>query len=240
MKTKTVLVTALAMALTFGTALRAETSAERQIQVSGEGRVEVSPDLAVITLGVTKEANEASEAMALVSEDMSAVVQELRAVGIAAKDLQTQQISLHPVWSNGGLLSSGSDQRRITGFSASNTVNLRVRDLDQLGEVLDRVLRAGANQFQGLRFDVADQAELQDQMRANALADARHKAQILAEAAGVTLGPVRSITDLHQGGGRPVMAMEMARSSAMPIEAGELSFSHSVQVVFDLVVPAQK
>lgn len=240
MKTKTVLVTALAMALTFGTALRAETSAERQIQVSGEGRVEVSPDLAVITLGVTKEANEASEAMALVSEDMSAVVQELRAVGIAAKDLQTQQISLHPVWSNGGLLSSGSDQRRITGFSASNTVNLRVRDLDQLGEVLDRVLRAGANQFQGLRFDVADQAELQDQMRANAVADARHKAQILAEAAGVTLGPVRSITDLHQGGGRPVMAMEMARSSAMPIEAGELSFSHSVQVVFDLVVPAQK
>ena len=239
MKTKTVLVTALAMALTFGTALRAETSAERQIQVSGEGRVEVSPDLAVITLGVTKEANEASEAMALVSEDMSAVVQELRAVGIAAKDLQTQQISLHPVWSNGGL-SSGSDQRRITGFSASNTVNLRVRDLDQLGEVLDRVLRAGANQFQGLRFDVADQAELQDQMRANAVADARHKAQILAEVAGVTLGPVRSITDLHQGGGRPVMAMEMARSSAMPIEAGELSFSHSVQVVFDLVVPAQK
>ena len=77
-------------------------------------------------------------------------------------------------------------------------------------------------------------------MRANAVADARHKAQILAEAAGVTLGPVRSITDLHQGGGRPVMAMEMARSSAMPIEAGELSFSHSVQVVFDLVVPAQK
>lgn len=240
MKTKTVLVTALAIALTFGTALRAETSAERQIQVSGEGRVEVSPDLAVITLGVSKEAKEASEAMARVSEDMSAVVQELRAVGIAAKDLQTQQISLHPVWPNGGLLSSGSDQRRITGFSASNTVNLRVRDLDQLGEVLDRVLRAGANQFQGLRFDVADQAELQDQMRANAVADARHKAQILAEAAGVTLGPVRSITDLHQGGGRPVMAMEMARSSAMPIEAGELSFSHSVQVVFDLVVPAQK
>ena len=239
MKTKTVLVTALAMALTLGTALKAETRTDRQILVSGEGRVEVAPDLAVITLGVSKEAKEAGEAMALVSEDMFAVVQELRAVGIADKDLQTQQISLQPVWSNGGSYNS-SGERRITGFLAANTVNLRVRDLDQLGEVLDRVLRAGANQFQGLRFDVADHALLQDQMRASAVADARHKAEQLAAAAGVTLGPVRTITDQDHGGGRPMMAMEMSRSGAMPIEAGELSFSHNVQVVFDLVVPAQK
>jgi uncharacterized protein YggE len=236
MKTKTVLVTALAMALTLGTALKADTGTDRQILVSGEGRVEVAPDLAVITLGVSKEAEEAGEAMALVSEDMFAVVQELRAVGIADKDLQTQQISLQPVWSNGGSYNS-SGERRITGFLAANTVNLRVRDLDQLGEVLDRVLRAGANQFQGLRFDVADHALLQDQMRASAVADARHKAEQLAAAAGVTLGPVRTITDQDHGGGRPMMAMEMSRSGAMPIEAGELSFSHNVQVVFDLVVP---
>lgn len=235
MKTKTVLVTALAMALTLGTALKADTGTDRQILVSGEGRVEVAPDLAVITLGVSKEAKEAGEAMALVSEDMFAVVQELRAVGIADKDLQTQQISLQPVWSNGGSYNS-SGERRITGFLAANTVNLRVRDLDQLGEVLDRVLRAGANQFQGLRFDVADHALLQDQMRASAVADARHKAEQLAAAAGVTLGPVRTITDQDHGGGRPMMAMEMSRSGAMPIEAGELSFSHNVQVVFDLVV----
>lgn len=238
MKTKTVLVTALAMALTLGTALKADTGTDRQILVSGEGRVEVAPDLAVITLGVSKEAKEAGEAMALVSEDMFAVVQELRAVGIADKDLQTQQISLQPVWSNGGSYNS-SGERRITGFLAANTVNLRVRDLDQLGEVLDRVLRAGANQFQGLRFDVADHALLQDQMRASAVADARHKAEQLAAAAGVTLGPVRTITDQDHGGGRPMMAMEMSRSGGMPIEAGELSFSHNVQVVFDLVVPTE-
>lgn len=238
MKTKTVLVTALAMALTLGTALKADTRTDRQILVSGEGRVEVAPDLAVITLGVSKEAKEAGEAMALVSEDMFAVVQELRAVGIADKDLQTQQISLQPVWSNGGSYNS-SGERRITGFLAANTVNLRVRDLDQLGEVLDRVLRAGANQFQGLRFDVADHALLQEQMRASAVADARHKAEQLAAAAGVTLGPVRTITDQDHGGGRPMMAMEMSRSGAMPIEAGELSFSHNVQVVFDLVVPTE-
>ena len=240
MKTKTVLVTALAMALTFGAAARAETGAEmraeRQILVSGEGRVAVAPDLAVITLGVSKEAREAGEAMALVSQDMSAVVQELRNAGIADEDLQTQQISLQPVWSSNTNY-DGANKRRITGFSASNIVNLRVRDLDQLAEVLDRVLRAGANQFQGLRFDVTDHASLQDQMRASAVTDARHKAELLAEAAGVTLGPVRRITDQDHGGGHPKMAMEMARSTSMPIEAGELSFSHSVQVVFDLVVP---
>ena len=239
MKTKTVLVTALAMALTFGGPLAAETPIDRQITVTGEGRVAVEPDLAVITLGVSKEAAEASAAMAMVSDDMAAVVAELRAAGIAASDLQTQRISLQPVWSKSGssLISGG---QKITGFAASNTLMLRVRDLDQLGVVLDRVLGAGANQFQGLRFDVQDHASLQDSLRAKAVADAIHKAGLLAEAAGVTLGPVRVITDHTQGGGQPMMAMEMARSAPLPIEAGELAFSHSVQVVFDLLVPGSE
>ncbi|MEP2717939.1 SIMPL domain-containing protein [Pseudophaeobacter sp.] len=233
MKTKTVLITALAMALTFGAPVAAESSAEGQLVVTGEGRVVVAPDLAVITLGVGKEAAEASEAMGLVSEDMAAVVTELRSAGIAEKDMQTEQISLHPVWSNSGSYDD-DNPRRITGFAASNTLTLRVRDLEELGAVMDRVLRAGANQFQGLRFDVTDHASLQDQMRASAVADARHKAEILAQAAGVTLGPVRMITDTAQNDGHPMVAMEMARGGSMPIESGELSFSHSVQVIFGL------
>jgi uncharacterized protein YggE len=239
MKTKTVLVTALAMALTFGGPVAADSTYDRQITVTGEGRVEVAPDLAVITLGVSKEASEASAAMALVSEDMAAVIAELREAGIAGSDLQTQRISLQPVWSKAGSYDSATE-RKITGFAASNTLMLRVRDLDQLASVLDRVLGAGVNQFQGLRFDVQDHASLQDSLRAKAVADAFHKAEQLAEAAGVTLGPVRLITDHNQGGGQPMMAMEMARSAAMPVEAGELAFSHSVQVVFDLQVPGSE
>jgi uncharacterized protein YggE len=239
MKTKTVLITALAVGLSLGSVARAETPVDRNIVVTGEGQVEVSPDMAVITLGVSKEDVEAGAAMAAVTQDMAAVVATLRDAGIAATDMQTQQISLHPVWSNPR--GQGTEEpRKITGFSASNTLNLRVRDLDQLGTVLDQVLRAGANQFQGLRFDVADHAGLEVQLRADAVADAMAKAEQLAKAAGVTLGPVRSITDRQPGGGRPMMAMEMARGGAMPIEAGELSFTHNVDVVFDLQVSETK
>lgn len=236
MKTKTVLITALMLGLTFGGGASAAPTQDRQIMVTGQGSVDVTPDLAVITLGVTKEAREAGAAMEAVSSDMALVVAELRAAGIADSDLQTQQISLHPVWSKSGSY-DGADARKITGFSASNTLMLRVRDLDQLGGVLDQVLRAGANQFMGLRFDVLDHRGLRDGMRAEAVADAIRKAGQLAEAAGMKLGPVRSITDHDQGGGRPMMANEMAHTRGMPIEAGELSYTHSVQVVFDLMLP---
>lgn len=240
MKTKTVLLAALAMALTFGQPALAETVAERRIVVTGEGVVQSAPDLAVISLGVSKEAREAGEAMRAVSEDMAQVIDALRSAGIAPEDLQTRQISLHPIWSKAGSYDSG-ERRKITGFSASNTLSLRVRDLQQLGPVLDQVLQAGANQFQGLRFDVADKAGLKDAMRQAAVQDAMHKAALLAEAAGMELGPVYKITDHFQGGGgRPMMAMEMARSDALPIEAGDLSFSHSVEVIFDLELPKEE
>lgn len=239
MKTKKVLLAAVALALTIGHPVMAQSPNDRQIVVTGEGMVSATPDMAVVTLGVTKEAREASAAMEAVSEDMTQVIDALRGAGVAAEDMQTRQISLHPLWSNGGTYDSGAG-RKITGFSASNTLSLRVRDLDQLGPVLDQVLRAGANQFQGLRFDVADKAGLKDAMRQAAVRDAMHKAALLAEAAGMELGPVSKITDHHQGAGQPMMAMEMARSGAMPIEAGELSFSHSVEVIFDLALPAKQ
>jgi len=208
----------------------------RQITVNGESRLQVAPELATITLGVTEEAEEAAIAMAAVSDSMRAVIARLKDAGIAPEDMQTRQISMHPVWSQNRSYDSGG-RREITGFQASNTLMMRVRDLERLGPVLDAVLTVGANQFQGLSFGVEDPAAIQDRIRGAAVKDAIRKAQQLAEAAGMELGPVRSISEHGGGGGRPMMAMEMARSDAMPIEAGELSFSHSVSVVFDMNVP---
>ena len=235
MKTKNVLFAAVLAACTMG-GLAAAGEDLRQITVTGEGQLAVAPDQAVITLGVTKEASEADAAMAAVSKEMSAVVAALRGAGIDPADLQTRQVLLQPIWSKTGSLVSGT-AHKITGFSASNNLALKVRNLDQLGPVLDLVLKAGANQFQGLSFGVADLEEVKDQMRDAAVADGIRKARQLAKAAQMILGPVRMISDHDQGGGRPMMAMEMARSSAMPIEAGELNYSHSVQMVFDLLVP---
>ncbi|KIC07835.1 membrane protein [Leisingera sp. ANG-M1] len=235
MKVKQLLAAALMLSVSAGAVAAGETAAQRQITVNGESRLQVAPELASITLGVTEEAEDAAVAMGAVSDAMSAVIGRLKKAGIAAEDMQTRRIALHPVWSQDRSYDSGG-RREITGFQASNTLMVRVRDLERLGEVLDTVLRAGANQFQGLSFGVEDPAAVTDQLRGAAVKDAIRKAQQLAEAAGMELGPVRSINEHGGSGGRPLMAMEMARSDAMPIEAGELTFSHTVSVVFDMSV----
>ncbi|NVK13795.1 MAG: SIMPL domain-containing protein [Rhodobacteraceae bacterium] len=239
MKAKKLLAAALMLSMSASALAASETVPPRQITVNGESTLQVPPELATITLGVTEEAEEAAAAMAAVSQSMGAVITRLKEGGIAAEDMQTQQISMRPVWSQDRSYDSGG-RREITGFEASNTLMVRVRDLDGLGPVLDKVLAAGANRFQGLSFAVSDPAAVIDQIRGEAVKDAIRKAQQLADAAGMELGPVRSITEHGGGGGRPMMAMEMARSDAMPIEAGELSFTHNVSVVFDMTVPGSE
>ncbi|UWQ78298.1 SIMPL domain-containing protein [Leisingera sp. S132] len=239
MKAKKLLAAALMLSMSASALAASETVPPRQITVNGESTLQVPPELATITLGVTEEAEEAAAAMAAVSQAMGAVITRLKEGGIAAEDMQTQQISMRPVWSQDRSYDSGG-RREITGFEASNTLMVRVRDLDGLGPVLDKVLAAGANRFQGLSFGVSDPAAVIDQIRGEAVKDAIRKAQQLADAAGMELGPVRSITEHGGGGGRPMMAMEMARSDAMPIEAGELSFTHNVSVVFDMTVPGSE
>lgn len=237
MKARKLLAAALMLSMGAGAAAASEAAAPRQITVYGESMLQVAPELATITLGVTEEAEEAAAAMAAVSEAMEAVIAQLKDGGIAGADMQTQQIAMHPVWSQDRSYDNGG-RREITGFQASNTLMVRVRDLDRLGPVLDTVLTAGANQFQGLSFGVEDPAAVTDRIRGEAVKDAMRKAQQLAEAAGMELGPVRTITESGSGGGpRPMMAMDMARNEAMPVEAGELTFTHNVSVVFDMTEP---
>lgn len=205
----------------------------RRISVAGEGRVEAAPDMATITLGVTHEAKEAQEAMRATSDGVARVLERLGAMGIAARDLQTRQLSLNPVWSDRA--SSGGTGRRITGFVASNTVLVRVRDLAALGGILDAVIADGANDFNGLRFGVQDPDPLLDEARRRAVADAMARAALLAEAAGVPLGPVRSIDD--HGGGQPMPMAEMAMRASpggVPVAAGELTLTATVSMVFEI------
>lgn len=203
----------------------------RQISVSGEGSVEVEPDMATITLGVTQQAKEAGAAMQATSDAVSQVLARLETAGIAQRDLQTRQLTLSTVWSQ----PRGEDQeRQITGFVASNTVLVRVRDMDALGGILDAVISEGANNFSGLRFGVQNPDPLQDEARKRAVADAMARARLLAEAAGVTLGPVLTIND--QGGSQPMPMAEMSTmrlaSAKVPVAAGEISVSASVSMVF--------
>ncbi len=221
---------AAAMAVTLAGTARAE-PVPRQITVTGEGRVEAAPDMATIILGVTNEAPEAKAAMDATSEAVAQVLDRLSALGLAPRDIQTQRLNLSPVWS--GRNASGGGRARITGFVASNMVMARVRDIETLGTVLDAVISEGANDFNGLHFGIQDQKPIIEAARKAAVADGIAKAQQLAQAAGVTLGPVVSMAE-HGGHTPRPMMMEMAaaRDNAIPVAAGEMTLTASVSMVF--------
>lgn len=206
-----------------------------RLTVEGRGVVEVAPDMAVITLGVTAEGKVAKEVLDLNSQHMEETLRVLADAGIEGRDVQTLNLSFNPLWTN---RRNGGPEAppEITGFQARNTVSVRVRDLSRLGLILDAVVSAGANEFQGLSFGLQSPEETRDEARRRAVADARRKAELYAEATGMDLGSLVSINEAaDQGGPRPMMAAEMARSArAVPIAEGELSVEAGVSIVYEL------
>lgn len=219
----------LAMALGAGAAA----DEPGRIVVSGTGSVEAAPDMAVITLGVTTEAEAAGAAMDANSAAMAAVLARLSEAGVAERDLQTEALSLAPRWRH----ETGPDGSgpQITGFVASNTLSVRVRDLARLGDILDLAIADGANTLGGLRFGVSQEDEMRDAARAAAVQDARRKAELLADAAGVSLG---RLLELREDGGAappvPMMRMEMAADS-VPVAPGEVGLTASVSLTYAIV-----
>lgn len=213
------------MALTVAFAAAADDAG--RITVTGIGQVAAAPDMATIRLGVVEEAASAAEAMRAASAASAAILAEVEAAGIAARDVQTSDLSMGPVWGDGG-----PGQPRIVAFEARNTLMVRVRDLSALGGVLDAVLEAGANRFEGLSFSLQDPEPVADEARRRAVDDAARKAALYAGAAGVTLGPILEISE--SGAARPQpMEMAMARlADAMPIAEGEVSTEAHVTIVW--------
>lgn len=203
------------------------------ISVTGEGRAEAVPDMASIRIGIMVEAPTAAEALAQASEAVRATLALLDDAGIAARDRQTTGLSLNP---NRDYGRTGNGPARITGYTAQNGVTVRVRDLSMLGALLDLVVsEGGANRLDGLSFSLADPAPLRDAARRDAVADARRRAELYAEAAGVRLGPVLAISDGAAGGPVvPLMRADMVAMSeaAVPIAEGEIELTARVQMVF--------
>lgn len=212
-----------------GTVAMADQAA-RRISVTGSGHVDVVPDMATLSLGVTRNEARADAAMAQASRAAAAMLKKLASFGIEPRDIQTRRISLNPVWSD---KRSSSPSRRITGYRADNVLTVRIRDMSKVGEIIDAAAQAGGNDFGSLTFAVQDPRPLRDKARQLAVADAMAKAALLAGAAGVTLGPVVS---LSEGGGAAYPVARSAAFAAMakaaPVVAGEISVSASVSMVF--------
>jgi uncharacterized protein YggE len=202
----------------------------RTITVTGEGRVSAAPDMAILRLGVSREARKASDAMRAASEAAAAVLAQVEQAGIAPRDVQTANVSLSPRWQH-----TQNTAPRVIGYVASNDLTVRVRDLSSLGDLMDAVVSDGANQMNGLSFSIAEPRPMEDQARQAAVSDARAKAELLAEAAGVALGEVMTISE--NGGTAPPLAMArsaMMEASAVPIAEGELDVFITVTVIFGI------
>lgn len=222
------LAAALAAAIALAAPLHAQEAPRPSatITVTGEGRISVRPDMATLTLGVETTGESANTALAENSAATGKVIEELKAAGIAARDMQTSNLTLGPRWEQ-----AEGKPPRIAGFVAANMVTVTVRDLPKLGTVLDAVARNGANTFQGLAFGLTDPRPREDEARRAAVSDALARAGLYADAAGVKLGPVLSLTE---GGGpmpRPMMRMA-ADVASVPLAEGEVDVSASVTMEF--------
>jgi len=203
--------------------------AEGRIVVNGEGRVEIAPDMATISLGVTTEAKTAKDALDLNNKATASLLERVNSAGVASQDVQTNSLSLSPNWARNN--SDGTSS--IVGYIANNQVTLRVRNLQLLGELLDDVVSTGANTFNGLTFGLQDSDPIADLARRKAVADAKRKAKLFAEEAGVTLGSVAEISETTASSPTPMFRQSGAlMEAAVPIAEGEVSVTASVVVIF--------
>lgn len=201
---------------------------EKLVSVSGEATIAVAPDSAIIRVGVSsvgKSAREASEANA---RQMTAVLAAIRQSGVEDRDVQTSQLSLQPQYDP-----NRAGTARLTGFLAGNQVSIKVRDIGKLAPVLDSAIAAGANEMSGIEFVVSEQSRMLDRARGEAIADARRKAELYAQAAGAKLGPVVAITE-EGAAPRPVPMMVARQGSAVPIAPGEQTLRVTVSVSYEL------
>jgi len=211
----------------------------RTITVVGQGKVNVKPDVARAQIGVEVFAPTVKEATTKNREQMMAVQAALLKVGIAEKDIQTSNYSINFEQSPGiPMMEPGTRGTATTEpqgrYRVSNMVEVVIRDLDNVGAILDAAVEAGANNIWGVSFGLEDSSAAESEARAKAMANARAKAAELAKLAGVTLGDVVSVSEVI-GGPYPVVAFAAEAQGfggGGPISPGELSIQTQLQVVF--------
>jgi hypothetical protein len=220
-------------------ALAHDADTPRTISVEGKGEVSTAPDTAFVDAGVTTTAPAARDALTANTKAMSDLIAALKTNGIAAADIQTSGFSVNPQYFYAERDASGNTPPpRITGYQVQNGVKVTVHKLDDLGTILDNIVTVGANTINGVSFSVDDPARLYDEARKAAFADAEAKAKIYADAAGIGLGGVMTISETSdQGQPRPYVLKAMAApaaSAAVPVEAGQLTYDVDVAVEWEL------
>jgi len=237
MKTKFfILATVLVLALLVSACGPTSNQNVRTLSVSGSGDAFLAPDIAYIYIGVHTENATAAEAVTENTTQTEKLMQAIRDFGIDEKDIRTTNFSIYPMDRYDPATGLPSGEKT---YAVDNTVYVTVRELAKLGDLLDTAVQAGANTINSVQFDVAEKDEALKQARADAVKDAESQAQALALAAGLSLGEIQSISfvdaqpyPIFDGKGGGGMAVDQA--AAVPIQPGQLTFTVSVNVTYNL------
>ncbi|HSZ74053.1 MAG TPA: SIMPL domain-containing protein [Rhizomicrobium sp.] len=227
---------ALAGALAMACAAHADPTNLHILTVSGQGEAHGVPDEAQLSAGVVTQAKTAAAALAANSRAMNDVFAAIRKIGVPEKSIRTSNFAVSPQYAP--YRSNGADDnaQRIIGYQVSNQVTVILDDVSKVGPTLDALVSSGANQANSIGFGIRDQKPLLEQARADAVKDAMARAQTLARAADVTLGPILSIQEDSGGYERPIMAGKMAFAAAAPspIAAGEDTINAGVTMSWEI------
>jgi len=206
--------------------------AEGSIIVSGTGRVAVSPDVADLRLGVVVTRPTVDAARVEAASTMTAILAALDTAGVERRDVRTSLVSVQPRYDY-----RDGKAPLLTGYEISELVEVTVRDLERVGDVIDGTLAAGATRLDDLSFRVADPTAAEREARQRAMAEARARADVLAEAAGIS---VTGVAGIVEGGVAPPVPlprmkaerMMMAADVSTPVEAGTTEITVSVTVTY--------
>ena len=202
------------------------------ITVQGTAIISLKPDMASLYLGVDAQATTATQAQSNASKAMAAVIAAVKKQGVADADVATQGINLNPTYDP-----NINGTSHVNGYQASQSLSVKVRDLDKLGPVIDAGVAAGATSVGGISFSLADPTAATDQARQMAVADAHKRAQSLATAAGVTLGAPITVTE-ESATQPPVYyaagAAADKASAATPVQVGTTDVTVTVDVVYSI------
>lgn len=207
------------------------------ITMVGTAKVEVEPDLAVITLGVVTQAQSARATSENNARTTSAVVEAAKRSGISNADIGTQSVTLAQLYNDVPDANGNGSIRKPRGFEASNVISVRIHDLDKAGALAQTLIEKGANRFDGIEFTVAHPEPILTKLTAEAIKNAEQMAKTSAEAASVKLGQVLLIKRAGETVTRapPMFAAARAKAAPTPVEAGTTELSAEMEVTWAIV-----
>lgn len=201
----------------------------------GHAELKFKPDIAYITVGVVTQARDQADAVKANATRATAVLNALKQAGVADKDIQTQFYGVQPQYDY------QAQPAVLTGYQVTNSVQVTVRDLTKPGQIIDKVSAAGANQVNGVSFDLSDRSKAQSQALSAAVANAKAKVTTIAQAAGVSVGRLISMTEGTVAPVQPVFRAAMrtaaAAQASTPVEEQQITITADVTAVYAIGLP---